>query len=300
MGSPSYVKLYEDGRLFELKDSLTEDLKDCRLCPRNCGVNRSKGEEGFCKTGRWAVVSSSDLHFGEEPPLVGRGGSGTIFFSRCNLGCIYCQNYSISHLGEGRKVEAEELASSMISLQNRGAHNINFVTPSHVVPQITEALIIAVENGLRLPLVYNTGGYDKVSTLKEIAGIFDIYMPDAKYSDRRSSFNYSQAGDYWDVCKSAILEMHRQAGDLAVDEYGVAERGLLIRHLVLPNGLAGSFKVLDFIAADISKDSYVNIMDQYYPCFKGCAVKELSRRISRDEFDEVVGYARRIGLTRGF
>jgi len=300
MDTPSYLKLYEDGKLWNLKDRFMEELQDCRLCPRDCKVNRAKGEEGFCKTGRLAVVSSSDLHFGEEPPLVGRGGSGTIFFSWCNLGCIYCQNYSISHQGEGRKVEAEELASLMVSLQNRGAHNINLVTPTHVVPQIVEALIIAIENGLRLPLVYNTGGYDKASTLKDIEGVFDIYMPDAKYSDQHHSFNYSHADDYWDVCREALLEMHRQVGDLVIDGYGIAKKGLLIRHLVLPERIAGSFKVLDFITKNISKDSYVNIMDQYYPCFRGYAIKELSRRINMDEFDEVVDHARKIGLTRGF
>ena len=232
--------------------------------------------------------------------MVGRGGSGTIFFTWCNLGCMYCQNYSISHLGEGSEVKPDELAALMLSLQKRGAHNINFVTPTHVIAQIIEALILAIEKGLRLPLVYNSGGYDKLSTLKEIDGVFDIYMPDAKYSDEHPSFKYSTAKDYWQVCQDAPLEMHRQVGDLIMDEYGVAKKGLLIRHLVLPNRIAGSFKVLDFISKKISKNSYVNIMNQYYPSFKGYSNKELSRRITQQEFDEVLEYATKIGLHRGF
>lgn len=300
MDSPSYLGLYEQGKLEDIKDKLLKELEGCVLCPRNCKVNRIKGEVGFCKTARFAVVSSFNLHFGEEPPLVGRGGSGTIFFTWCNLGCIYCQNYSISHLGEGSEVKPDELAALMLSLQKRGAHNINFVTPTHVIAQIIEALIIAIEKGLRLPLVYNSGGYDKLSTLKEIDGVFDIYMPDAKYSDEHFSHKYSSAKDYWQVCQDALLEMHRQVGDLVMDGYGIAKRGLLVRHLVLPNRVAGSFKVLDFIAKKISKDSYVNIMDQYHPCFKEYSIKELSRRIAQQEFNEVLEHAANISLHRGF
>lgn len=300
MDTPSYLRLYKEGKLTTIKNKLLKELENCVLCPRNCKVNRLKGGIGFCKTGRFAAVSSFDLHFGEEPPLVGRSGSGTIFFTWCNLGCIYCQNYSISHLGEGSEVKPAELAALMLSLQKRGAHNINFVTPTHVIAQIIEALILAIEDGLRLPLVYNSGGYDKLSTLKEIDGVFDIYMPDAKYSDEHFSFNYSQAKDYWQVCQEALLEMHKQVGDLIMDEHGVAKRGLLVRHLVLPNRIAGSFKVLDFIAKKISRDSYVNIMDQYYPCFKGYSIKKLSRKISRQEFDEVLNSATKKGLHRGF
>lgn len=300
MDAPSYIRLYEEGKLTAIKDKLLKKLKTCELCPRNCKVNRLKGKIGFCKTGEFSAVSSFNLHFGEEPPLVGRGGSGTIFFTCCNLGCLYCQNYTISHLGEGSEVKPPDLAAMMLSLQKKGAHNINFVTPSHVVAQIIEALILAIEGGLRLPLVYNSGGYDKLSTLKEIDSIFDIYMPDAKYSDEHFSFKYSRAKDYWQACQDSLLEMHRQVGDLVMDEYGVARKGLLIRHLVLPNRIAGSFKVLDFIAKKISKDSYVNIMEQYYPCFKGYAFKELSRRITQQEFDETLEHARKIGLHRGF
>jgi putative pyruvate formate lyase activating enzyme len=300
MRAPSYLELHKKGKLAAVKERLLKGLEHCELCPRNCKVNRLKGELGFCKTGRRAAISSFNLHFGEEPPLVGRGGSGTIFFTWCNLGCIYCQNYSISHSGEGSEIDTDKLASIMLYLQKEGAHNINFVTPSHVIAQIIEALIPAVEKGLRLPLVYNSGGYDKRAILKELEGIFDIYMPDAKYSDEHYSFKYSSSKDYWPVCKDALQEMHRQVGDLLMDASGITERGLLIRHLVLPKRIAGSFEVLDFIANKISKDSYVNIMDQYYPCFKGHGIEELSRRVTPEEFEEVVEHAREVGLHRGF
>lgn len=297
--TPSYLKLHKSGKLERIKESLTRRMEDCDLCPRNCHVNRLKGELGFCKTGRNALVSSYNLHFGEEPPLVGRGGSGTIFFTWCNLGCIYCQNFTISHLGEGVEATAQELAEIMLSLQRRGAHNINFVTPTHVPAQIIEALILAIEGGLKLPLVYNSGGYDRPEILKEMEGVFDIYMPDAKYSDEHWSLKYSSAKDYWEVCKEVLLEMHRQVGDLVINEEGIAERGLLIRHLVLPNRIAGSFAVLDFIAEKLSKDSYVNIMQQYHPCFQAYKHKEISRSITMGEFKEALDYAEKIGLHRG-
>jgi len=298
--TPAYLHLYKNKQLTKIRDRLLERLKSCDLCPRNCKVNRLEGELGFCKTGRHASVSSYNLHFGEEPPLVGTNGSGTIFFTWCNLGCIFCQNFSISHLGEGVLVEPEELADMMLTLQRRGAHNINFVTPTHVIPQIIEALILAIEEGLKLPLVYNSGGYDKVSTLKELDGIFDIYMPDAKYSDEHFSQKYSSAPDYWQVCQEALVEMHRQSGDLVVNGDDIAERGLLVRHLVMPNRIAGSFVVLDFLAEHISKDAYVNIMEQYYPCYMAGDHKEIARRITMGEFTEVLDYARKIGVHRGF
>ncbi|MGB3241261.1 MAG: radical SAM protein [Candidatus Omnitrophota bacterium] len=298
--TPSYLKLHKEGKLESIRDRLLEKLKDCDLCPRNCHVNRLEGELGFCKTGRYALVSNYNLHFGEEPPLVGNSGSGTIFFAWCNLGCIYCQNYTISHQGEGREVTPQELAGIMLYLKRLAAHNINFVTPTHVIAQIVEALILAIDNGLDLPLVYNSGGYDKASTLKELDGVFDIYMPDAKYSDEGHSQKYSSAKDYWQACREALLEMHRQAGDLVINDNGIAERGLLIRHLVLPNKVAGSFEVLDFIAEKINKDSYVNVMGQYHPCYEAHKYKELSRGITLDEFKEALNYAEKIGLHRGF
>lgn len=228
---------------------------------------------------------------------MGRGGSGTIFFSFCNLGCIYCQNYTISHQGEGEEVTPQVLARMMITLQENGAENINFVTPTHVIAQIVEALPLAIEKGLRLPLVYNCGGYESCEVLKLIEGVFDIYMPDIKYSDNRIALKFSNAPNYWEIVTSAVVEMHRQVGDLIIKE-GRALRGLLIRHLVLPNRLAGSFKILDFIKKEISSDTYVNIMAQYYPCYKAYQFEELSRRITEEEYSEVIEYAKRIGLRR--
>ncbi|MCD6094272.1 MAG: radical SAM protein [Candidatus Omnitrophica bacterium] len=297
---PSYLKLYKQNRLNSIKKNLITALENCRLCPRNCGVNRLNDECGFCGTGRYAIISSGGPHFGEEPPLVGRGGSGTIFISRCNLGCIYCQNYTISHLGQGEKVKPEVLAKMMLYLQKVGCENINFVTPTHVIAQIVEALPLAIEGGLKLPLVYNSGGYDKVETLKEIEGVFDIYMPDAKYAEGSQAKKYSAAEDYWDICREAISQMHKDVGDLVIDENGIALRGLLIRHLILPNNIAGSFEVLDFIAKSISRNSYVNIMDQYRPCFKARDYPEINRPITPDEYKKVIDYALRLGLHRGF
>jgi len=259
-----------------------------------------KNETGFCHTERNAIVSSFHLHYGEEPPLVGTGGSGTIFFSRCNLGCVYCQNYTISHYGEGSKTSSEDLAKKMIYLQNKGAHNINFVTPTHIIPQIIEALIIAIDKGLNIPLVYNSGGYDKVETLKLFDGVFDIYMPDVKYSNPNIAKKFSKAENYWEVCKNALLEMHRQVGNLKINSNGIAQSGMIIRHLVLPNNLSNSFKILDFIAENLSKNVYVNIMAQYYPCYKACDYPELNRRISMKEYKSVVEHAKNIGLRSEF
>ncbi|MCM8773200.1 MAG: radical SAM protein [Candidatus Omnitrophica bacterium] len=295
----SYIELYKKGILEDIKNKLLEQLKNCRLCPRQCKVNRADNQLGFCKTGRFAKVDSFFLHFGEEPELVGKGGSGTIFFSNCNLGCIYCQNYTISHLGEGKVVSPKELAEIMLNLQKRGAENINFVTPTHVLPQILEALIIAIEGGLTLPLVYNCGGYESVEILSLIKGAFDIYMPDIKYSDNAIGLRFSSVPDYWDKVKEAVIKMHNDVGDLVIEK-GVAKKGLLVRHLVLPHRLAGSFAILDFIKENISSCTYVNIMGQYHPCYKAGEIFELTRRINKEEYLEVVNYAKRIGLYRGF
>jgi len=290
-----YTDLYKQGKLEKIQDMLLANLKNCKLCPRNCGVNRLEEELGFCKSGRKARVSSFFLHFGEEPELVGRGGSGTIFFAGCNLQCLYCQNYTLSCLGEGKKVRPQELAQMMLSLQNQGAENINFVTPTHVIAQIIEGLVIAAKEGLNLPLVYNCGGYESADTLKIADEIFDIYMPDIKYSKNESAKKFSHVPDYWKVVKEAVKEMHRQVGDLVIED-GVAQRGLLIRHLVLPNHVAGSFEILDFIRNELSVDTYVNIMQQYYPCYRASEFPELSRRITFNEYKEVVEYARKIRL----
>jgi len=274
-------------------------LESCEICPRRCGVNRLKDERGFCRIGRLARVASFAPHFGEEPPLVGSSGSGTIFFSGCNLACVFCQNYDISQQDHGQDVSADALARMMLQLQDLGCHNINFVTPTHVVPQILEALVLAVDDGLRVPLVYNSGGYDSVKTVQLLEGIFDIYMPDAKYGSDEVALKYSGAPDYTHIMKTAIKEMHRQVGDLIMDEDGVATRGLLVRHLVLPGDLAGSAEVVRFLSEEISPNTYLNVMAQYRPEYKACRFPELNRRISAKEYNDAVRLAARAGLTRG-
>ena len=274
-------------------------LESCDLCPRACGADRLTGELGYCRSGWLARVSSFTPHFGEEPPLVGAHGSGTIFMTGCNLACVYCQNYEISQLGEGREVSSTKLAEMMICLQDVGCHNINVVTPTHVVPQILEALVEAREMGLSVPLVYNSGGYDSVETLRLLDGIFDIFMPDAKYGTEAAAKKYSDAPDYTMVMKAAILEMHRQVGPLEIDDDGVAVRGLLVRHLVLPEGLAGTSEVVRFLAEEVSPETYLNVMAQYRPCYKARSYPELSRPITLREYAEAVGLARAAGLDRG-
>ena len=292
----SYLRI----NLKELKERTLVMLERCALCPRECKVNRLENQKGHCRTGRYAVVSSYGPHFGEERELVGNFGSGTIFFSYCNLNCLFCQNYEISQLGEGREMDKEKLASLMLYLQEIGCHNINLVSPTHIVPQVIEALELAVKSGLKIPIVYNSGGYDKVETLKLLEGVVDIYMPDAKYSDEENAKKYSNADNYFAINKLAIKEMYRQVGDLVCDEMGIAQRGLLIRHLVLPNRIAGSFRILEFIAQEVSKNSYVNIMAQYRPCYRASRYLELSRRITEKEYFEVIDYAKGLGLHRGF
>ena len=273
-------------------------LEKCELCPRKCGVNRIKGEKGYCRSGKDLIVSSISPHYGEEDPLVGNYGSGTIFLTNCNLRCIFCQNYDISQRGHGSHMDLEELAKNMLKLQKMGCHNLNFVTPTHFVPQLVKSIKIATEIGLKIPIVYNCGGYESLETLKLLSGIVDIYMPDIKYSDSESAKSYSDAPDYFEVCKVAVQEMHAQVGDLVV-ERGIAKKGLIVRHLVLPNRLAGSIEVLKFIS-DISKESYVNIMDQYRPVYKARSHPKIARPIKISEFNEVVSAAKKLGLYRGF
>ncbi len=295
---PSYIELFEKGELEKKVQKAIKLLENCKICPRECGVNRIKGEKGFCRTGRKAIVASYNPHFGEEAPLVGKNGSGTIFISSCNLLCSFCQNYEISHLMEGVEVEAEQIAYMMLELQNMGCHNINFVTPTHVVPQILEALLIAVKQGLNIPLVYNSGGYDKKETIKLLDGVFDIYMPDFKFWDSKWAKKYMNASDYRERAKEAIKEMHRQVGDLVVNEEGIAVRGLIIRHLVMPNGIAGTEHIMKFIAEEISKNTYVNIMDQYRPCGKAVEDPIINRMITVEEYREAIEFAKKAGLKR--
>ncbi|UCF16700.1 MAG: radical SAM protein [Phycisphaerales bacterium] len=274
---------------------LWDSMNPCTLCPRGCRINRGRGETGFCGIGEMPLVSSVGPHFGEESVLVGTGGSGTIFFAGCNLGCVFCQNYDISHERHGRPETIEQLAQSMLSLQNSGCVNVNFVTPSHVAAAIAEAIQLARSNGLTVPTVYNTGGYDSVETLRFLEGFVDIYMPDMKYSDAEVAEELSAAPDYPAINFAAVKEMHRQVGDLKT-ERGVATRGLLIRHLVLPNNLAGSFNILDFLAEEISPSTTINVMAQYRPCYEATDHPKINRRPTLEEIQSVRQYAIKKGL----
>lgn len=295
----AYLKVLRTGELERRVEEARGMLEECRLCGRECRVNRLESFKGAaCRTGRKAVVSSFNAHFGEEDPLVGEHGSGTIFFTNCNLHCQYCQNYEISQMGEGREVEPEELAAMMLHLQGRGCHNVNFVSPTHVVPQILEALLIAAEKGLTVPLVHNTGGYDSLEALRLLDGIVDIYMPDMKYADEETGRKYSKVKQYPQVNQAAVREMHRQVGDLVTDELGIAQRGLLVRHLVLPNGLAGTGEIVRFLSQEVSLNSYLNVMSQYRPTYKAHEYMEIDRPPSAEELQEAVDLAREAGLHR--
>ena len=295
---PAYLDTHRRG-LLEPKIAAAYDiLNQCTLCPHNCLVDRHHGERGLCRTGDLPVTSSYGPHFGEEDPLVGRRGSGTIFFTHCNLYCIFCQNYEISHGGDGEEVSVADLAAMMLSLQQRGCHNLNFVTPSHQVYQILAALSLAIAGGLNLPLVYNTGGYDAVETLRLLDGVMDIYMPDFKFWDPKVAADLCQAENYPEMARRALKEMHRQVGDLVLDDTGVARRGLLVRHLALPGGLAGTRELMEFLAREISPDTYVNVMGQYRPCGRASAHPLLRQPLSAEEHAEAQGLAREAGLTR--
>jgi len=296
---PLYVESHEKGILAARVDQAARVLESCELCPRLCGVDRLAGETGVCGGGAVAEVSSAGPHFGEEPPLVGWGGSGTIFLTHCNLRCLFCQNYDISHLGRGREVSAAELGEIMLELQRRGCHNINLVTPTHYLPQILAGLQEAAAGGLQVPLVWNCGGYENVEALRLLEGIVDIYMPDIKFAGEEPAMRYCDAPDYFTRVKEAVREMHRQVGDLKTGEHGLAERGLLVRHLVLPGGLAGTAEVVRFLAEEVSTDTWVNIMDQYRPCYRAGEFPEISRRLTGTEYREAVILARRAGLHRG-
>ena len=297
---PGYIELHRRGELEKRITSLKKILKECSLCPRKCGIDRLKGEVGICQGGAELMVSSASSHFGEEPPLVGSHGSGTIFLTHCNLRCVFCQNYDISHLGVGRITSSSDMAGVMLRLQRIGCHNINFVSPTHFVPQIVASLPEAIDSGLKVPLVFNCGGYESLEVIRLLSGIIDIYMPDVKYSDGRIAKRYSEAPDYPEVVKEVLLEMYHQVGDLKVDTDGIAESGLLIRHLVMPEDLSGTKDLMDFIAQRISKNSYVNIMAQYRPMYKANDFQELRRRITAMEYLTAKNFAKKAGLHRGF
>jgi len=298
MPEPAYLELHRNGKLRKRVKQALAMMKPCRLCPRECGVDRLAGEKGFCRTGRKAVAASFNQHFGEEAPLVGTFGSGTIFFSSCNLLCSFCQNHDISHGMAGFEVGPEHTAKMMLDLAARGCHNINFVTPTHVVPQILEALVLAAERGLTTPLVFNSGGYDSVDALRLLEGVFDIYMPDFKFWDNRWAERYCQTPDYREKATAAVKEMHRQVGDLATDERSIAVSGLLVRHLVMPNDVAGTLGVMKFLADEVSVNTCVNVMAQYRPCGSAAADDVVNRRISREEFRQALDAAQQAGLHR--
>lgn len=295
---PSYLKLAHTGELDARARTLREIYRSCRLCPRQCGVNRLQGETGVCRLPARAKVFSAHPHFGEEPPITGRSGSGTVFFSRCNLLCVFCQNWEINHRGDGSFYSDEELGRLFLSVQNMGCHNLNLVTPTHLLPNIISALAHAVRRGFRLPLVYNCGGYESLEAVKLLDGIVDIYLPDFKYMDGKTAARLSSgAADYPERAAEAVAEMHRQTGVLRVDERGVAQRGLLIRHLVLPDNLAGTDRFVKWVAENLSRDTWVNIMGQYRPEYKARQYPPLDRRISYAEHRQALAWARQAGLT---
>jgi len=298
--SPSYLDLWATGELRERAQRAGQILKACQLCPRRCGVNRTRGERGFSRSGLFPIVSSYNVHHGEEPPISGARGSGTIFLTHCNLHCVFCQNYPISQLGVGREKSVEALGQMMLDLQERGCHNINWVTPTHFVPQILDALFFAVERGFRLPLVYNTNGYDSPETLELLEGIVDIYLPDMKYADEGTARVCSQAPNYPAVNASAIQEMYRQVGRGKYAGDGTMERGLIIRHLLLPNGLAGTESMARFVAETLSGQCPVSLMTQYFPAYRAKGFPKLRRRLSRQEFDEALEILDRYRLSGGW
>ncbi len=295
---PTYLTLMRSGHLEDRVLLAYKKMEDCDLCARYCRVNRRKTIRGaVCRTGERAVVHGFGAHHGEEDVLRGRRGSGTIFFSWCNLRCVFCQNWEISQRGEGNEVDPEGIAAMMLQLQELGTHNINLVSPSHVVPQILDAVFIAAKAGLQLPLVYNTGGYDSPEALALLDGVIDIYMPDMKYGDSELARRYSRVPNYVVVNQAAVREMHRQVGDLVLDPKGIAKRGLLVRHLVMPEGVAGTEKVLAFIAREISPHTTVNLMDQYRPCYRAGEYPPLDRSLSRDGYLTALRLAKEYGLT---
>jgi putative pyruvate formate lyase activating enzyme len=288
----------DTGTLAERAERLAARLSKCDICPRLCRVNRKAGELGVCRVGENAPVASFGPHYGEEAPLVGSSGSGTVFFSGCNLLCVFCQNYGISHQGEGNEVSAEKLAGIFLAIQRMGCHNLNLVTPTHVTPQIMEALFLAAPRGLSIPIVYNCGGYESIDTLRELEGVVDIYMPDVKFLDAEPAGRYCDAPDYPEVVRAALREMARQVGPLSLDRRGVAQRGLLVRHLVMPGEANTTSKVIDYLADEIGKDTYLNLMNQYRPCGRALEFPEIGRRTAFSEWQEAQDYAREKGMYR--
>jgi putative pyruvate formate lyase activating enzyme len=295
---PGYLILLETGELYQRVSEAYQRLENCEICAVRCGVNRREGTLGRCRTGEKARMSSYGAHMGEESVLRGSKGSGAVFFAGCSLHCQFCQNFDLSQTSAGKEIEAQDLADIMLEMQDYGCHNINFVTPDHVVPQILLAVLIAAKKGLHLPLVWNSGGYDSIESLRLLDGVIDIYMPDMKYSSTPIARRYSKVNDYPMINQEVVREMHRQVGDLVIDEEGVARRGLLVRHLVLPNGLAGTEEIARFLAEEISPHTYLNIMGQYRPAFQAHLYASLNRPVTPEEYQAAVEAARHAGLTR--
>lgn len=298
---PAYLNAYNNGTLDRAIIQTQEILGSCAICPRKCRVNRLKDQQGFCKTGAKARVYSFMAHHGEEPPISGEQGSGTIFFSYCNMACVYCQNFEFSQQGgEGKEANPQELANIMLELQNFGCHNINLVSPTHVMPQILQALKPAIKAGLSVPLVYNSGGYELAEMIRLLDGIIDIYLPDMRYADNAAAKKYSSAGDYPEQNRQAIKEMFRQAGTAVIDENGIITKGLIIRHLVLPQNISGTEKIMRFISEEISPETYISLMSQYFPCYKSGDFPQLSRRISLEEYEYAQRIMEKYGLHNGW
>ncbi|MBI5555321.1 MAG: radical SAM protein [Elusimicrobia bacterium] len=297
---PSYLELHRHGILHQRITQAYQQLKNCAICPRSCQIDRFHNNNGFCHAGLLPEISSFNAHFGEEPPISGVHGSGTIFFTHCNLRCVFCQNYPISQLGNGTAVTIEELTRILLFLQSKKCHNVNLVTGAMYVPQILAALEQAIPKGFCLPLVYNCGGYESLETLRWLDGIIDIYLPDAKYSDQAMAEKYSQAPDYWQINQATLLEMHRQVGDLQLDKEGIAVKGLLIRHLVLPENIAGSLPLLEFIATRVSLQTQLSIMSQYSPRHLACGIPELNRQVTKKEYAAVIDKLKQLNLNNGW
>lgn len=296
---PSYLNLSETSWKRRIDEAYSL-LDGCRVCPRSCGVNRLMDEKnGVCRSGLRPIVASYNVHMGEEPSISGRRGSGTIFFTNCNLRCVFCQNYPISQLSNGSEVEVEQLARMMCYLNEKGCHNINLVTPSHLIPQIIKAVALAAEDGLDIPIIYNTSGYDSIDSLKLLEGIVDIYLPDMRYADKKLSLRYSGAPNYPAVNKTAVKEMYRQVGNLIMED-GIVKRGLIIRHLILPNNIAGTDEVMRFISEELSEEVYISLMDQYFPAYKAFKIPELASKIRKDEYDRAFKKMIEYGLENGW
>lgn len=297
---PSYLNCYHNGQLEKIISCSFKMLQSCSICPRKCGVDRLKDEKGFCKTGLKPRVYSFMAHHGEEPSISGEKGSGTIFFSNCNMACVYCQNYEFSQRGEGREVDFEELSSMMLELEKAGCHNVNLVTPTHIMPQILKALKLAVSKGLKIPIVYNSGGYELPQVIKLLDGIVDVYLVDMRYADQGPAVKYSSAPDYPRYNMESVKEMHRQVGSAEIDSNGIIKKGLVIRHIVLPHKICGTDKIMKFIKEELSQDTCLSLMSQYLPYYKASAFQDISRRITEGEYEEAKDGLQKYGLHNGW